>query len=703
MVINITDVLPLFTWLLGPGWSEGRLFQPLALTIFLLIVCGGLIWAIVRLRRGYGSTGRGVGIGVSLATLLAIPLFAIVAVVLRLSAGKAESPFANIAALQWLLGNEWYQGALYVWLAVVVCAAAATMLFSWIFTALRCGPISALAITGRAAGDCVLDVVRISPRRVAALAWLAVKESIRRRIVVVFAVFVLLLLFAGWFLDPSSPDPAKLYLHFVLTSTSYLLILLVLFVSSMSLPADVKSRTLHTITTKPVRASEVVLGRIAGFSTVAFLLLLIMGVISYFFVGRGLTHSHEIVVGELKPLDGAVAGRPAGLQGRTTEVNQHRHNVEIDPDGNGRVQMEQGHWHDLQGDWKDVLAASDGEKRFRLGPPKGQLMARVPIRGEIAFMDTKGEPTDKGVNVGDEWTYRSYIQGGSLASAIWTFRGVTEDKFPDGLPVELELGVFRTHKGEMAKGVPGSLLIRNPKAGADVKPTEVRIFESKEFQIDTQVIPREFLSPDGTKVDLFKDFVSDGEIEVWLRCAAPGQYFGVAQGDMYLRAKNASFTWNFAKGYIGVWLLSVMVISFGVLFSTFLSAPIAVLATIGAMAGGLFHDFMYKLATHQTYGGGPFESLVRILTQQNMTSEMEPGLLTTLVQTLDQPAEVGLWLMASVLPDIDRYKVFANHVASGFNLSGDTMWIYAFHTFAFVVPLFVAAYLCLKHREIAKQ
>ena len=77
------------------------------------------------------------------------------------------------------------------------------------------------------------------------LARLAIQESIRRRVVVVFAVFILILLFAGWFLDPGSIDPARLYLDFVLTATSYLVLLLALFLSSLSLPADIKN---HTIT-----------------------------------------------------------------------------------------------------------------------------------------------------------------------------------------------------------------------------------------------------------------------------------------------------------------------------------------------------------------------------------------------------------------------------------------------------------------------
>ncbi len=214
-------------------------------------------------------------------------------------------------------------------------------------------------------------------------------------------------------------------------------------------------------------------------------------------------------------------------------------------------------------------------------------------------------------------------------------------------------------------------------------------------------IPRQWQTADGRKVNLFKDIVSpDGRVEVWLCCDDKMQYFGVNQADMYLRARNASFEFNFVKGYLSIWLASLLVIAMGVMFSTFLSGPVAMLATLGALMAGFFHDFMFRLATGQTLGGGPFESIDRILSSANMTSEAEPGLATTVEQTLDAVTKFGLWLLSAVLPDFSRFS-FAEFVASGFDIPGDTAMIYACRTFAFVLPVFVAAYLCLKNREIA--
>jgi ABC-type transport system involved in multi-copper enzyme maturation permease subunit len=584
----------------------------------------------------------------------------------------------------------WLPLALLTWVGVVLCVVVLVAVAAWLVAAMRHGPVAATQRTSRLLWNLIADIVGISPRRVWALTRLAIQESIRKRVVVVFGVFILLLLFAGWFLDPGSTNPARLYLSFVLTATSYLVLLLALILSSLSLPVDIKNRTLHMVVTKPVRASEVVLGRILGFVAVGTLLLAVMGTISYAFVVRGLSHTHELTTDDLQPVEGAAPGQTAALEGHTTLVNNHRHSVIVNPSTQqGRVEMEQGHTHKL-------VVGKDG--KYELGPAEGMLLARVPIYGKLMFQDASGQPKERGVSVGDEWTYRSYIAGGTPAAAVWTFHGVTEEAFPTGLPVELNIGIFRTFKGNIEKGVAGSLSVRNPKTG---KKVEVRVFETKEYVIDVQQIPRELQTPDGKKVDLFKDIVDDGTVEVWLQCAEPQQYLGAGQADMYLRARDASFALNFAKGYVGIWLQMSVVIALGVMFSTFLSGPIAVLATLGTLFGGFCGDFMFRLATGKTYGGGPFESLLRMVTQMSITGDMEPGAATTVAQSLDQVVEKFLHAMSMVLPDFGKFS-FADYVASGFNVSGDTLLTSTCRALAFVLPVFVAGYLCLRTREVGK-
>ena len=54
-----------------------------------------------------------------------------------------------------------------------------------------------------------------------------------------------------------------------------------------------------------------------------------------------------------------------------------------------------------------------------------------------------------------------------------------------------------------------------------------------------------------------------------------------------------------------------------------------------------------------------------------------------------------------ILPDFGQFS-FADYVASGFNISGDTILIFTCRALAFVLPVFVAGYLCLRTREVGK-
>ncbi|MGD9128346.1 MAG: ABC transporter permease, partial [Planctomycetia bacterium] len=184
--------------------------------------------------------------------------------------------------------GQWIGPALYSWALVILVLVVAAVVIGGFVAVVRNGPIRGLIITALAMRDGVIDIFCMSPRRVWGLTWLSVRDSIRRRVLVVFLFFLVLLLFAGWFLDPSSEHPLRLYISFILTATSYLVLLLVLFLSAFSIPNELKNKTLHTVVTKPVRASEIVLGRMLGFTLIGTFLLCVMGLISYVFVVRGL-------------------------------------------------------------------------------------------------------------------------------------------------------------------------------------------------------------------------------------------------------------------------------------------------------------------------------------------------------------------------------------------------------------------------------
>ena len=53
MPIETNDLVPFLEWLLGPGWRDGRLFQPLGLAV--AIAAGGASLASARVLRRCGS------------------------------------------------------------------------------------------------------------------------------------------------------------------------------------------------------------------------------------------------------------------------------------------------------------------------------------------------------------------------------------------------------------------------------------------------------------------------------------------------------------------------------------------------------------------------------------------------------------------------------------------------------------------------
>ena len=319
-------------------------------------------------------------------------------------------------------------------IAVPILAVLAIFI-CYLIAAARRGPVEGFyAVAGVIASAIGRDLPATSFRRTLAITRLTIKEAVRRKVLVAFVIFVIIFLFAGWFLDVRSDDPAHLYMSFVLTTTSYLVIVLALFLSTASLPADIKSKTMYTIVTKPVRSGEIVFGRVLGFVAVVSLLLFGMCFLSYMFVERGMQHEHAVnaeSVASLRTL--TEGGDSPGWEGETTFNAHHRHTFKVNEEGIGVTDKTMGHQHVVT-----RTPGKDGQDaQYTVGPAKGALLARVPIYGSLHFLDREGNPTRKGVSVGKEWEYRSYIEGRTLATAIWRFDGLSEQRLPR-LPADLD-------------------------------------------------------------------------------------------------------------------------------------------------------------------------------------------------------------------------------------------------------------------------
>ena len=607
---------------------------------------------------------------------------------------------------------EWFGGS-FPWFAMWVCILGlVAFLGGFLFTALRSGPGDAWRRTLRVCLNGISEFRQMSLRRVMSMARLAVKESVRRNVLVVFAVFAVILLFASWYLDVDSDNPSRLYLSFVLKATNFMLILLAIFLSAFSLPNDIRNKTIYTIVTKPVRPWEIIFGRIVGFMGICSVLLAAMCLFSYVFVRRGIHHRHDIDVTSIEKMADET-------RGRTAREKFHRHDFELSPGGLGETDARMGHFHRVEVD------PANSEKGI-VGPPQGALLARVPIHGELRFLDRSGQPSAIGINVGKEWFYRGYIEGGTLGAGIFRFRDLRSRDFPGGLPLEMTIRVFRTYVGEIERGILGSILLRNPNpalwvqqemttaSGIDadtaVESEEIPI-TATDFTPFKMTIPRRInarLASDGTyrEVDIFESLTHNGEIEIVVRCAERSQYYGLAATDLYIRAADRMFWFNFVKSFMTMWLQLLVVISFGVMFSTFLNGPVAMLTTLGSIVMGYFSKTIVDVATGKLEGGGPGEAAIRLLRQTNLTDEMGGGLPIQILQVIDSAILLVMRGFSVLMPN---FRDYAEHggintvrfVASGFDIPLNLLGQHALIALGYSLVTACAAYYFLKTKEIA--
>jgi hypothetical protein len=207
-------------------------------------------------------------------------------------------------------------------------------------------------------------------------------------------------------------------------------------------------------------------------------------------------------------------------------------------------------------------------------------------------------------------------------------------------------------------------------------------------------------------VDLFEAFAQNGALEIKIQCEEPAQYYGMAQADLYVRAADNMFWWNFVKSYITMWLQMLIVTSFGVMFSTFLTGSVAMLATIFSMVMGYFSHTIFRVATGQQEGGGPLESIVRIVRQDNLVTDLDAGASTIFIKAFDVVAMAILQAVSVIMPNFRDYAEHggintARFVAYGFDLPSSLMWQHVSITFLYVAIVSCAAYFLLKSKEIA--
>jgi len=494
----------------------------------------------------------------------------------------------------------------------------------------------------------IIDLFSLSPRRLSALASLTFKEAVRRKALLVFVVFAVLFMFAGWFLtggvETQKDFQAKVYISFALRTMTWLLLPLILLLSCWGIPEDIRQRSLHTVVTKPARRLEVVLGRMIGFGMIGTLILAVMGAVGYIWIIRQVPASE-----------------------------QH------------------------------------------------QLICRDPLFGKLEFLDREGGK-GLGVNVGDRLDFRSFIEGATKARAIWTIENVNESILHSNNCFQLEsrFEAFRTHKGDFKRTTYFQYTLANPDNPAiNVPLSLIKIDEFRNNANFVTVGPTIQLAdaegkplsnaapPAEANKDFFKDLVSkDGKIQVQVACIDPGQYVGMSRVDFFFRKPDKPFAVGYAKSLIGIESLLLLVVFLGVAASTFVKGPVATFLTACIILVGMFgQGFMDELIKAPEIGGftggGVFESVYRIVTHMNPTTELPAGPAFFIMQWVDYLLKLYLWSVRYYIPNCEHFMRMPEFVANGFDvLWAESLLPAMLVTLGFFIPCVFIGYFSLQSREL---
>lgn len=99
------------------------------------------------------------------------------------------------------------------------------------------------------------------------------KEALRQRILTVLAIFAVLVIIVSLFMEPFALGEAPRILRdFGLATAALFGALVVIIIGSALIHKDIEKRTLYTVITKPVKRSEIIIGKFLGL----FILLIIL-------------------------------------------------------------------------------------------------------------------------------------------------------------------------------------------------------------------------------------------------------------------------------------------------------------------------------------------------------------------------------------------------------------------------------------------
>lgn len=503
--------------------------------------------------------------------------------------------------------------------------------------------------------ELIFDCMRFSLRRLIAIARFSIKEAIRRKVLWVFLILGVVVLFASWFITTDKKtDQWQQYINLVFYVVTTMVLVTTGILACFSLPTDIKQQTIFTVVTKPVQKLEIVLGRILGLVFLMSFILAAAAGVSLIYVARG--------------VDPEVAKT---IRARNVAFGRLRFQ-DIDSRGNTVLKERGGEMIGRTWDYFQYLQGGTGQEA---------IWFFSDVQDSIAKQDK--------VLVEATFDIFRTSKGG--------------DKVEEGVPVQFAF----VNSKKWHNNFEEYREAREPQTNLPLTPVE----KARKFGYYELPKPaRAYDEGESTKVyfpgSIMADSPPDAVLEVHINCRATSQYLGTAERNLYVLLKEGNWIWNYFKGMLGVWFFMILVVVLGTVLSTYLNAPISLMVTILIIILGQPAILKYIDEQSQPYdpvnrpGGRAGEAFYRLVNKENMVTVLQETAATRMVVAFDDYARYFFKLIHASLPDVEIYdrKMF---VAEGFDIPMGEMTATFLRLLMYCFPLLLLGYYLLSGREIA--
>ena len=303
---------------------------------------------------------------------------------------------------------------------------------------------------------------------------------------------------------------------------------------------------------------------------------------------------------------------------------------------------------------------------------KEPLMAKMPLYASSLIHRLEGKDASQvppGKVVG--------LTGPKKMEAEWQWEGIKMSDFP---PEEITL--------------EGKFLVEGGVLGGKMKFAAINLSSGQQEEVFSKPKPHE------TFAISFPSSIlrSGGPLKVIASAEEPGIYFGVTLRDLYLLKKPGSFSINFLKSVVLIFLQLLVMVPIAVVGASFLSTPVSVSFSFFIYFCSNIVEVMRGLAHTLTEPG---TGILGTTTLGHVHGPVEIAEQTLMVRIINTALKYLIYGISYIIPNFSKFAP-ANFLADKINIPWKVLLLLLLYALLYAASLSVIAFLIFRRREVGK-